>query len=110
MRSARGRWSAAMAAVVLALVVGLGAAAPASAQTTEPTVVTVPTSVRQPAATEDGTDDETAETIWRIIAGLLVVAFLLTVLTVRYWWVTRPSRQADEDGDEAAAEEAPSRA
>lgn len=57
-----------------------------------------------------GSADDESRTIWMIIVALAVVGVLVAVLTWRYWLLTRPDLDLDdEEGDEVPATEAPPR-
>src|SRR5512138_182512 len=57
-----------------------------------------------------GSADDESRTIWMIIVALGVVGVLVAVLTWRYWLLTRPDLDLDdEEGDEVPATEAPPR-
>jgi hypothetical protein len=66
----------------------------------------ITTSTTLPATETTGSDDDTGQVVALAVAGLLVVAALLTVLTVWYWRRTRPSRTEPEPDqtEEPAAE------
>lgn len=100
----------------VATVAAPAAAAPAQ----DPTVTTAPETGldpepggdEPPAVTDDPAADPTAEDdesaggstvaeenrrIWLVVAGLVVVALALTLLTVRYWRHTRPAQSVDPE-------------
>ena len=90
--------------------VGAGTASPLEASSTVPT--TVPGSARPLSGSppdDSGASASDDRKVWAVVAGLVVVALGLSLLTVRYWRHTRPvaagprrptGRYAREAGDE----------
>jgi hypothetical protein len=85
---ARGRWLVLIALGVMAAGLGAGRAVLAEAQAT--TVAPAPTT---PATAAVG-DNASSRTVNRIIAALIGLGALLGIVTIAYWWITRPPRGA----------------
>jgi hypothetical protein len=59
------------------------------------------TTTAPPTADGGGSADDESRMIWMIIAALAGVGLLVALLTWRYWLLTRPGLDLDDDADEA---------